>query len=509
MKLFKIGLIFILPTFLLGGCGREIKHRSLTLDSLNTWHERTYAINSHTIRRIIGDLSYEAHDSVYIDLRTDGYYAADSGFLWIDRRGVDARADSLLAFLRNVPEMGFSERSFYVPTIEADLRRLRNLDFADSTADINHVMARLEYFLTKAYMRYASGQRFGYVNPARTLNALDKVDTSKNAAYRRLFDADMGTAGPKFMAHARDELRSGQVGSFLRAAAPVDSMYMVFLRGYQQHRHSAEARKWLVNLERCRWRMRQKPGEKYVMVNIPSFELMAVDKERDSTLTMRICCGSFANKTPLLNSCIARLELNPYWMVPRSIIRKEIAPHHAGDASYFEKNHIKIIDRRSRKQISPQLASPQLLLSGDVWLRQDSGEGNSLGRMIFRFPNKFSVYLHDTTMREAFERSWRGVSHGCIRLERPLDLAAFLLPEPDELLLDKIRIAIDVPPVSERGIRLAKQTRRPIGNYLFKPPVPLFICYYTLYPDSAGVMCDYPDVYGYDEIIWKQLELYL
>jgi murein L,D-transpeptidase YcbB/YkuD len=509
MKLFKTGLLFILPTLLLVGCGREIKHRALTLDSLSTWHERAYAINSHTIRRIIGDLSYEARDSVYIDLRTDAYYASDSAFLWIDRRGVDSRADSLLGFLRKVPEIGFSTRSFYVHTIETDLQRLRDLNFTDSTGDINHVMARLEYFLTKAYMRYAAGQRFGYVNPARVLNALDKVDTAHDASFRRLFDAEMGTAGPKFLAHAREELRHGDVGTFLRSTAPTDSMYLLFLEGYRQHRHSPEARKWLVNLERCRWRMIQKAGTKYVMVNIPSFELRAVDRDRDSTLTMRICCGSFANKTPLLNSRIVRLELNPYWMVPRSIIRKEIAPHHAGNASYFESHHIKIIDRKTRKQIRPELASAELLLSGEVWLRQDSGEDNSLGRMIFRFPNKFSVYLHDTTQREAFDRTWRGVSHGCIRLERPLDLATFLLPENDELLADKIRISIDIPPVSKEGISLARQTKRPLGNYMFDPPVPLFICYYTLYPDTEGVMCEYPDVYGYDEVIWKQLEMYL
>jgi murein L,D-transpeptidase YcbB/YkuD len=169
---------------------------------------------------------------------------------------------------------------------------------------------------------------------------------------------------------------------------------------------------------------------------------------------------------------------------------------------------MKIIDKTSHKEINPALASADLLLSGTCWIRQKGGEGNSLGRMIFRFPNNLSIYLHDTNNREVFTRQWRYLSHGCIRLERPLDLATFLLPEYDELTVDKMRISIDLPPLTEKGMKLAKQTKRPIGTYHFNPQTPLFIVYYTLFPNAQGEICSYPDIYGYDELIRKKLSMY-
>ena len=156
-----------------------------------------------------------------------------------------------------------------------------------------------------------------------------------------------------------------------------------------------------------------------------------------------------------------------------------------------------------------------MLLSGAYKVVQRGGKGNALGRIVFRFPNNFSVYLHDTSSREAFSRFDRGVSHGCIRVEKPLELAIFLLQDKEETLIDKLRYSttVDIQMQStgnEKDNSATKIDRkRLINSKSLKPSVPLFITYYTLYPDENGVMQDYPDVYGYDRAIASYLLNYI
>ena len=131
-----------------------------------------------------------------------------------------------------------------------------------------------------------------------------------------------------------------------------------------------------------------------------------------------------------------------------------------------------------------------MLTSGRYRVRQDNGEGNSLGRLIFRFPNNFSIYLHDTNNRQAFKRTNRAISHGCIRIETPLELAVFLLDSPEEKTVKK------------EGEQLK------VGIQRFDPSIPVVIDYYTLYPKPDGGWEESPDPYGYDEILLKKLEAF-
>ena len=129
--------------------------------------------------------------------------------------------------------------------------------------------------------------------------------------------------------------------------------------------------------------------------------------------------------------------------------------------------------------------------------------------MIFRFDNDFAIYLHDTPNRRAFNYKQRTVSHGCIRLEKPLELAVFLLDEKDPLVIDKIKIAIDMPPDTEKGKELANdEDYKRIGLKTFKPEVPLYITYYTAYPDNDGNVVYTSDPYGYDERMSRLLGSY-
>ena len=151
--------------------------------------------------------------------------------------------------------------------------------------------------------------------------------------------------------------------------------------------------------------------------------------------------GSLETKTPLLSSQIKRIDLNPRWIIPRSILEKSIL-RHAGDPAYFHRHRYGVAQRSTGKRVSPHDIRPWMLNSTDYYVYQEGGEGNALGRIIFRFDNNFAVYLHYTSAPEVFSREDRGVSHGCVRVEKPYELALFLLPKPDEEVAQKIRYSI-------------------------------------------------------------------
>ena len=262
----------------------------------------------------------------------------------------------------------------------------------------------------------------------------------------------------------------------------------------------------LINLERARWQYKPEKGSKYVIGNIAAFMLQAFNEEVDSILEMRICCGSVRNKTPLLYSKIYYMELNPYWNVPQNIIRKEIIPSYRRDTTYFTRNRMKVYDKNGNRVNPHDVKWAKYTAGVPFTVKQDNKEGNSLGRIIFRFPNPYAAYLHDTPSRWAFNRSNRAVSHGCVRLERALDFAFFLLEKPDELLEDRIRIAMDIAPKSDEGKKLNRsEAYRELKHYSLKEAIPLFLDYQTMYLAADGKLSYCEDIYKYDDPLLEAL----
>lgn len=479
----------------------------LSLDYYQQLHNPFFAINSHDIRGLMDSLMRHDSDRNSSDLRTRRYYGNEGSFIWIDRYGVDQRADTLLSFLRRVTDMGFGQRHFCVRAIEQDLRRIRTLDLDSGNNQINRVMARLEYRLTKSYLRYVAGQRFGFVNPTFVLNRLDSIepspyDTVKHEVrYRGLYDVKTDHANSHFYSLALRMAKSDSIAQFLHEVQPTAPFYyQLENRLAQEKLGKAERTKILCNMERCRWRQSDTPYDhkKYVVVNIPSFHLMCIDHA--DTITMRIGCGSFKTKTPLLSSHIKRMEINPKWIIPHSILVKDLM-RHVGNPEYFYSHNYFATERATGKEIDPRYLTRQMLLSGDYGVAQRGGKGNALGRIIFRFDNNFSVYLHDTSSRGVFSREDRGVSHGCVRVEKPYDLAVFLLQDKDEKIMEKIKYSMTADSLDNPKMVL--------GSLKVNPPIPLFITYYTMYPMAGGRVAEYPDVYGYDEVIYGLLRKYV
>ena len=418
---------------------------------------------------------------------------------WFDRMGVSSDADSLLAYLRReLPANGLDSTTFFIPQIAEDLQIVHLLAFDSVGVSINDLLPRLDSLLSKAYVRFTTGQRYGFIQPGQLMKA--KSDSSGCAI---LFGEEVKMPDTK---EAERKLISSDRMDYLLASYPQGHVYQALKAQLAKTADNEERRKIAINMERCRWQMKH-PGEneRMVLVNIPSQQLWAVSS--DSVLDMRICCGAVATKSPLLHSQIHLMEVNPEWVIPQSIIKKDIA-RHGGDSSYFARRRYYIVDRRTGKKVNPAAVSSGQMLAGGVRIAQTGGVGNSLGRIVFRFPNDYAVYLHDTSNRGAFNQERRTLSHGCIRVQKPFELACFMMPEADEWEKDRLRISMDIRPVTERGLTYLREHggTRLISNRAVNPKVPVYIVYYTAYPNpKTGLVELWPDLYGYDKIISREL----
>jgi len=430
--------------------------------------------------------------------------------IWFTRMGVSSEADSLVAYLRReLPRNGLDTAAFRLQQMAEDLGIVHHLTFDSVGQSINKVLPRLDSNLSEAYCSYVKGQRYGFVRPDKVFNRLDKKMGSDD--YARLFDYEVTTADTS---EIERHLASGDRMQYLKKAQPSGFVYKALQRQLEKTTDKDVRRKLAVNMERCRWQIKHpEESERMVLVNIPSLQLWAVCP--DSVLAMRICCGAKATKTPLLHSAITYMQVNPDWIIPQNIVKSEVSGH-GGDSAYFARHHYYIVDRSTGDTLNPAAVSASQLNEGRLRVGQRGGAGNSLGRIVFRFSNNFAVYLHDTNNRGAFNRERRTLSHGCVRVQKPFELALFLLPGADEWQQDRLRISMDMPPLSDRGrdyLKAHEDDARPFRLMTYQevsPRVPVYIIYYTAYPNlETGAVETWPDLYGYDEVISREMKSWL
>lgn len=487
----------------------ENPNKELSLEAFSDFRTKEYALNSHQIRRNIDRLMSSDGIQLPMDRQTRRYYAEKNPFMWITRNGVNDRADSVLVFLKKADYYGLNVKMFRAEQIEEDIERIRNLDVPVAGDDINAVMARLEYNLTRAYFRYSAGQNFGFVNPDYLYNNLEKyaVD-SVTEKFRQLCDLKVKRPDDTFYALAVKKAFTDSVSDFLSSTHPEGKLYELLLNRLNTAGLSSKSRRITIcNIERCRWRFRgiSNPDSynKYVVVNIPSYTLRAVSE--DSILTMRTGCGTTEFKTPLLSSHITRMDVNPQWIVPKSI-----AKGFASNYSYMHRMGMFVYDKKKGK-LPPEEAIYSKVMAGEQYIIQAGGPKNSLGRIIFRFDNNFSVYLHDTSSPWVFQRNNRAVSHGCVRVAKPFDLALFLLGDKAESFKEKLEYSMTVEFVNDNdSVVKQKIDRKKLVNTLsVKPSVPLFITYYTVFYNDFGSLSEFEDVYGYDEVLMDKLSPFI
>jgi L,D-transpeptidase YcbB len=231
-----------------------------------------------------------------------------------------------------------------------------------------------------------------------------------------------------------------------------------------------------LNLERWRW-LPEELGNRYVMVNIPAFRLEALEND-GLALEMRVAVGKKDHPTPIFSEPMTEVVFSPYWNIPAQIAREEWIPEVVRDPDYLRDNGLEII--KGDRVVS---SSEVDWSDSDLRLRQRPGAANVLGLVKFAFPNRFNVYLHDTPEDAMFHRASRDLSHGCVRVEKPEELAAWVLRGRREWTRAHIEKAMHAGVEQRVGV---------------EPPIPVYLVYQTAWAQADGTVSFSEDIYGHD-----------
>ena len=280
----------------------------------------------------------------------------------------------------------------------------------------------------------------------------------------RVEDGDVAATG-SFDATLLDAVRRAQRRYGLNPTGTVSSQTLAALNVPAQ----ARVRQIMANMERWRWLPQDLPRDR-IQVNIAAAVLTVFDGDQP-VMSMRAVTGRPGDETPMLSSTIHSVVLNPPWNVPTSIATKELWPKEKKSPGYFKRNGFRVID--------------------GTRLQQRAGDQSALGRYKFDFDNAFSVYLHDTPSRAKFASFSRLASHGCVRLEKPADLARLLLKGDPAWTPDTIAATVD------KGDTVRARLVKPESVYLL---------YWTAFASGNGQMNFRDDPYGWDATLAAKIE---
>ncbi|HCN82337.1 MAG TPA: L,D-transpeptidase, partial [Sphingobacteriaceae bacterium] len=336
-------------------------------------------------------------------------------------------------------------------------------------------IARLELLTASSLISYSTTLQYGLVNPrkifARYYMKTEKPDSS---FYKKVFAIT-------------------DLISFLDEVQPKDPSYIKLQEALNNNFVYAglspqETKKVIaLNLERLRWK--NKPAtDRYVWVNIADYTLKYVEDGK-TNLSMKVCVGKgpdqepeladydesegavrpHNHQTPQLNSEIYNVQVNPVWNIPESIAKGEIVDHVRKDQYYLANNNIDVY--RNGKKVDNDNIDWSEISDGTYSFKQAPGDDNALGKIKFQFLNASNVYLHDTPAQAPFMLDVRAVSHGCVRLEKPLDFARALFGDGEKYNLVKKEVAESTP--TSRDIALSEK-------------VPIYLDYVTCFVDDNG-----------------------
>lgn len=522
-------------------------------------------------------------------------YQENNYFLfWIKPDGPSPQAFKMVEIIRNSGDEALNPEDYNLEEIESTLSRMQNDNEAEHPYD-EEDLAELELLLSNAFLTYGHDLHYGRVNAeqinldllsgerpvnisqllvdaTRTNDVESRLSTlmpkypmygklkvslkeykeiAANGGWQRVPYGDKfkkGARGNRVLA-LRERLKvTGELESSSPNSEVFDQTLDIAVKKYQERNGlyvdgvvgkstiealnvSVQERISQIELTMERWRLLpQYLGNRYILVNIANYHLYGVENNNES-ITMRIVVGKPEWNTPMFSEEMTHIVMNPYWNIPPSIFKDDIAPRIRQDSGYLSKRGIDAVGLSAPKKIvveeipenetvevaenieatseteneessEQQLSEAEIqnkkaqeeyiskVLSGNYRLRQNPGPGNPLGQIKFLFPNKHSVYLHDTPNRGFFKRAQRNFSHGCIRVEKPLDLAEFVLASNTEW--DESRIKSNINSRKTKTVHL-NQT------------IPVYILYFTTWVDNQGNVNFHKDIYGLDQTLLNAL----
>ena len=385
---------------------------------------------------------------------------------WSNDTGLLPQVESLLTALREAEDEGLKPQDYHLTRLENILTELRQQQ--GNAAPLSAAaLADVELLLTDALLTYGSHLLYGRMTPHTSdgfETSQEKVDLvgvlQEGAETHRLAEA-LHSLLPRHPGYAR-----------LRQAL---ARYRQRPGAHMQVRQIAQ------NMERWRW-LPQELGRRYILVDVPAYTLEVVEHDQP-VMTMRVVVGKPSWPTPVLSATMSHVVLNPDWHVPPSIAAQELLPILRSNPGYLTQQNMRVSS-------GPHDVDPRSIDWGKVSkknfpyrLRQEPGPKNPLGNIKFMFPNRFQVYLHDTPSRALFAKPERAFSHGCVRVEKPTDLAEYVLR--GTLSRDRLLASI------------AQRTSRTV---VLTEPVPIYFVYRTVWVKDNGTVQFQPDIYGYDDL---------
>ncbi|WP_158795294.1 L,D-transpeptidase family protein [Pedobacter sp. L105] len=440
----------------------------------------------------------------------------------VTRFFINGQLDTLKGYLSRSAEHGFNSRQFGTAALEELLTKLSANKF-HSIAEVYPVIADLELTSASSLLKYDTFIGYGSVNPKKILSryyvsttrpdntSMDKVLETKDLA-QLLNDIQPKSENYKALQHTLATLQK------------------------DPSRNADTIKTIEANLERLRWQI---PGisQEYVEVNIPDFSLTWFNKQ-DTVIHMKVCVGGRReegyedkmkvyqasqdlddkpknHQTPILLSTFNAIQANPVWNIPVSIAQSEIYNQASRDPYYLSNSNMKVY---YKGQLITEPDTIQWKKYSRAHLpfqfKQGSGAGNALGKFKFIFDNGSSIYLHDTNNKSAFNLSNRAISHGCVRVEKPLEFAEKLVNDKYEF--DQLRMEVGLPPLDTTRMdvfkkKLAKKADT-VNVFQLKPKwfntrknISVFINYRTAWLQNGAIQYR-SDIYGLDETLYDAMK---
>lgn len=478
------------------------------------------------------------------------WYGAHPQFVWSDGRSISAKAIAAMAVLNASDEVALDPADYAVSRPDLD-----GLD--DSAAQA--ALARFDIALSAKTLTYALDATRGRIDPDRlsgyhdlprkTVDLLAAMETLaqqddaaqwllarnpdndrfralvaeltrlKAAAPQRQITLDdslriaPGETNPRLadvlaaIGQASPDLKRTYVDAFASAQGAYRGQAVALVKAFQRAKglspdgvigrntvralqtrdnRSGRIAKIEMALERLRWLPRSF-GDRYVFLNEAAFEVSYFDGG-NKPLTMRAVVGRPDAQTYFFVDRVRDVQYNPYWNVPRSIVINEMLPRLYRDGSYLDARGYEVLNQRGRQIASNSVnwAAFAKNTTG-VEVRQPPGPDNALGLLKIEFPNKHAIYMHDTPEKSFFKRDMRALSHGCVRLQHPKEMAAALLGKSVGYVEKQIA----------RGENASERVNADI---------PVYLAYFTAWPDQTGAVHYYDDVYDRDAHLKTAIE---
>lgn len=384
----------------------------------------------------------------------------------------DSSLFRLIDFLKRVEEHGLSTRSYKADTLYDALVRLSGRK--DMKVDEAYAcIVRAELLAAEALTRYAFALEYGMTNPRKVLpRYYIPVSRPDSVSFDRVLSVE-------------------NLKHYLDSIQPKSGAYRAMQKALINENHGAKKIALIANMERLRWKYKM-DSTHLIYVNIPAYQLYII-RDGSTKGQMKVVVGKAdGHETPMLASKIHSVQVNPIWNIPTSIAKKEILVQAKAD-KYYLANHGMDVYRRGVKIANPDTIDWSVYNEENLpySFKQQPGNTNSLGLIKFLFKNGSSVYLHDTPAKAVFSRSMRAASHGCVRVEKPLDLARALFGEGEKYDLIKEEMSSEEPVAKTIGL---------------KPQVPVVLDYVTCKMDSSSTLKFYPDVYKLDSLLYRSLK---